>query len=116
MLNKINSEQPPESKAYEWKQTQPSCGSADANMSSVKNIEQNRISAVKQELLNMDAPGNDTVQYDETNSNKKKKLIKVQRPNWRLQENTAARQRYVWSNWYKRRERRGHWNWTGKGY
>lgn len=50
-------------------------------MSSVKNIEQNRISAVKQELLNMDAPGNDTVQYDETNSNKKKKLIKVQRPN-----------------------------------
>ena len=51
-------------------------------MSSVKNIEQNRISAVKQELLNMDVPGNnDTVQYDETNSNKKKKLIKVQRPN-----------------------------------
>ena len=51
-------------------------------MSSVNNIEQNRSSAVKQELLNMDAPGsNDTAQYDETNSNKKKKLIKVQGSN-----------------------------------
>ena len=65
---------------YEGEQAQQSFRSADTNTSSTNDTQQNRSSAVNQELPNMDMSGSDdTVPVDETNANKKEKLIRVHR-------------------------------------
>ena len=61
-------------------QAQQSFGSADANTSSINNAQQNRSSTLHQEALKMDMWGSDdTVPVDETNANKKEKIIRVHR-------------------------------------
>ena len=83
--NTIHIEQPPKLNTYEGKQTQQSFGSADANTGSINDTQQNRSSAVNQEPVNINMSGsNDTVTVDETNANKKEKLIRVHRLKLRL--------------------------------
>ena len=70
-------------------QAQQSFGSADANTSSINNAQQNRSSTVHQETIKMDMSSiNDTVPVDETNANKKGKIIRVHR--LQLRENLTA--------------------------
>ena len=78
--NTIHSEQPPKLNTYDGEQAQQSFRSADANMSSINNTQHNKSLTVNQESLNMDASGSDdTVPVNETNANKKKKLIRAHR-------------------------------------
>ena len=78
--NTIHSKKPSKLNTYEGEQAQQSFGSADANTTSINNTQQNRSSTVSQEPLNMDMSGSDdTVPVDETNANKKEKLIRVHR-------------------------------------
>ena len=78
--NTIHSEQPPELNTCEGEQAQQSFGLADPNTSSINNTQQNRSSTLNQESLNMGISGSDdVVPVDETNANKKKKLIRVHR-------------------------------------
>ena len=75
--NTIHSEQLPKLNTYEGEQAQQSFGS---NTSSINDTQQNRSSTVNQEPLNMDMLGSDdTVSIDETNTDKKEKLIRVHR-------------------------------------
>ena len=75
--NTVHREQP-KLNTNEGEQAQQSFGSADTNMGSINDTQQNRSSTVNQEPLNMDMSGSDdTVPVDERNANKMEKLIRV---------------------------------------